>query len=148
MSTPPILCEQCQIREARVHLTQITDGVRRSHDWCEECYGQMTPSAALPDVTGLMAAMAAAHCKYCGGQPCVNQAIPDREPTPTGDIQTHGFMCEACQREFTNFYGSYQERIRSGPLEDRRQAIHEFLAELENHLIRAAKQRSQEPPEK
>lgn len=144
MSTPPILCEQCQTREARVHLTQITDGVRRSHDWCEECYGQGGP----PEIKEYMNTMAAVCCKYCGGKPCVAPAILLSQPTLVGKKPGQEFLCETCFRESTNLFLQWQDRVESGPLEERTSTIHEFLAELENHLIRAAKQRSQEPPEK
>jgi hypothetical protein len=95
MTTPEqILCEVCHERPATHHVCNANTG--KSSDLCAECFETSAP----PEVRQSAAEMHAAHCQYCGSQPCAGGT--DFLAQITGVQQTK-FMCMPCTQEFYRY---------------------------------------------
>jgi protein-arginine kinase activator protein McsA len=107
-----MLCEKCHEREATCHTTTILGSVQKSTDLCNECFGASAP----PDAREAANALRAAHCKYCGSQPCAGGT--DMLALLTGQHRM-SFMCLPCSMEFHRFM---QQESRRMPHDSSQQA--------------------------
>src|SRR5579862_5904557 len=101
-----MLCESCQKNEATCHVCTIIDGISRSRDLCVECH-----EASSPEAREFSAAQKAAHCEYCGGQPCAGGT--DFLALVTG-VQKLKFMCMPCSMEHNRFVQQWLRPEASG----------------------------------
>ena len=108
-----MLCEKCRQREATVFLTQIVDGVEWRilepvHGMRRDMWHRPAGNPACPDLRALAGEMQAAHCHYCGGQPCTgdNHFMPGLP----GDTPRN-FICTPCQMEFLRFMQQEMEKL-------------------------------------
>jgi protein-arginine kinase activator protein McsA len=87
-------CDKCRARPATVFSTTITHGVKHQDNLCQECYDSTAPREQVEH----LAALLAAHCRYCGGQPCTGGAMSSLFQHLSGG-QPEGFMCVPCSME-------------------------------------------------
>lgn len=86
-------CDRCRERPAKIFSTTITDGVMRQDNLCQECHDSTAPRELVEH----LAAMQAAHCRFCGGQPCTGGPTSSLFQHLSG--QPEGFMCVPCSME-------------------------------------------------
>jgi hypothetical protein len=80
-----------------------------------------------------LAAMKAARCRYCGGQPCVG-GMDYIFQHRTG-IKPEGFMCVACSQEYERYLRELAEKIpRAGAAGDWMNGIPALQEKLEAHM--------------
>jgi len=90
-----MLCQNCHEREATCHFVAIVDGDSKSRDLCAECY-----VAEFPEAKDRALEARAAHCQYCGGQPCAGGT--DVLALITG-VQQMNYLCMACSLEHNRY---------------------------------------------
>jgi len=122
-----MLCQNCHEREAACHVVAIVDGVSKSRDLCNECY-----EAESSEAKERASEARAAHCQYCGGQPCAGGT--DVLALITG-VQQMKFMCMPCLLEH-NRYIQQQLGSASQKLSQQEQlaAIREVNIAADKHM--------------
>ena len=101
-----MLCQNCHEREATCHVVAIADGVSRSRDLCNECF-----EAESPEAKERASEARAAHCQYCGGQPCAGGT--DFLVLMTG-VQQMKYMCMPCLMEHNRYIQQQLQQEDSG----------------------------------
>jgi protein-arginine kinase activator protein McsA len=121
-------CERCQEREATCHTTTIVDGVKTSSHLCADCFEE----SAFLESREAAAATRAAHCRYCGGQPCTGGT--DLLAMITGEPRMM-FMCVSCSTEFYRFMQEQAQRIPQGSSrQEQLAAIPALQDEVDRHM--------------
>jgi hypothetical protein len=120
MATPEdTVCEACHERRANHFVCPAGSGAG-SH-LCNECFDSSTP----PEVRDTAAAVRAAHCQYCGAQPCAGGT--DFLALATG-VRQDQYLCMPCTMEHQRFV---QQQLS---LDDSDLSKHEQLAVLRKLL--------------
>ena len=120
-----MLCDKCQIREARVHLTICTSPAvekPKRKDLCQECF----EASGLEGAAGLSAALQAG-CRFCGGEACGGGFDP---LALLGGVRKLSFMCKSCSGEY---YGFLRRKLRGfgdGDLTEEQRAA--FMAKFKS----------------
>ena len=86
-----IMCDECGIRPANIHLTTIVDGEKKDVNLCAECLARKKELkidfSALAGTIGQM---------LTSGVPPVRKSAPDAEPVPD-------LTCEGCGTSYEAF---------------------------------------------
>ena len=96
-----MLCQNCQQREATVHITSIVDDVAESRDLCKDCC-----ETEVPEWKESVTEALAARCRYCGGQPCASGT----DFFARVGLEETKFMCRPCWEEFNRYSTQEFER--------------------------------------
>ena len=123
-----MLCERCHEREAACHYSTIVDGVTQGSDLCNECFD----ASASPGDQELTEAAHAAHCQYCGGQPCAGGT--DFMSLVMG-IQQMKFMCMPCSMEYNRYIQQELQQISENlPQQEQLALLGKLREQADKHM--------------
>lgn len=97
-----MLCDECQVREATVHITTCYGNRKKESEQtnlCPECWVASDRAKALAPPKDLEATLQAG-CRYCGGEPCLGgfDAL-----AAFGGVRKWRVMCRPCTEEYFGF---------------------------------------------
>jgi hypothetical protein len=125
-TTEQFPCDVCHERLATHHI--CFGGTGKSSHLCDECF----ESSAPIDIRQLTAEMRAAHCQYCGGQPCGGGT--DSLALAMGVQQTK-FMCLSCSQEYYRYMQQEIPTDRDGlSQQEQLAALQKFRDQADAHM--------------
>ena len=126
MVTPERVCEVCHGRPATNYVCEPHLG--RSRDLCDECFQASAPL----ELRESAAAVRAAHCQYCGAQPCAGGT--DFLAQSIG-VQRTKYMCMPCTQEYLRYtQGQMQHLPAASPQQEQLAAIRRLLDAADTHM--------------
>ena len=120
------ICEVCHERPATRFISY--GGTGKSSQFCEACF----ESSAPPELRQSVAAARDAHCRYCGGQPCIGGS--DLLASLTG-ISQRGYMCAPCTLEYQGFLQrQFSPEAAARPRQEQLELVQKLFAEADTHM--------------